>query len=200
MSPFALRLRTLNATHPEHAPMHEHVTFLRPEPPSSDTRRISAALPADLLEQVRERVRLLAVFLLIGFAVDPIFYFGSWAVVRLRGQPISPESYVLLGFQLAQVAACAASAALWWVARNRRISASRLHTIGLAYEVVICFVLAITTFWNDYVQSGALPSLTWIPVVIILFPLILPGPPARMLAASIAAARRHRSRSPCSTC
>ena len=167
--------------------MHEHVTFLRPEPPSSDTRRISAALPADLLEQVRERVRLLAVFLLIGFAVDPIFYFGSWAVVRLRGQPISPESYVLLGFQLAQVAACAASAALWWVARNRRISASRLHTIGLAYEVVICFVLAITTFWNDYVQSGALPSLTWIPVVIILFPLILPGPPARMLAASIAA-------------
>ena len=167
--------------------MHEHVTFLRPEPPSSDPRRISAALPADLLEQVRERVRLLAVFLLIGFAVDPFFYFVSWAVARLSGDPIPPAFSLLLGFQLAQCAACAASAALWWVARNRRISASRLHTLGLAYEIVICFVLAITTFWNDYLQDGALPSLTWIPVVIILFPLILPGPPARMLAASIAA-------------
>jgi serine/threonine-protein kinase len=167
--------------------LHEHVTFLRPEPPPSDPRRISAALPADLLEQVRERVRLLAVFLLIGFAVDPVLYFGSWAVARLSGYPISPESSVFLGFQLAQSAACAASAALWWVARNRRISASRLHTLGLAYEIVICFVLAITTFWNDFLKDGALPSLTWIPVIIILFPLILPGPPARMLAASIAA-------------
>ncbi len=167
--------------------MHEHVTFLRPGSPPSDAPRISAALPADLLEQVRERVRLLAVFLLIGFAVDPTFYFGGMAVARLSGYPISPESYVFLGFQLAQCAACVASIALWWVARNRRISASRLHTLGLAYEIVICFVLAITTFWSDYLQTGALPGLTWIPVVIILFPLILPGPPGRMLVASIAA-------------
>ena len=160
--------------------MHEHVTFLRTGSRASDPGRISAALPADILEQVRERVRLLAVFLLIGFAVDPIFYFGSLAAALTTGRPVSPESHVILGLQLAQAGACALSAALWWVARDRRISASRLHTLGLAYQVMICFVLALATFWDEDLRRGALPSLTWIPVVIILFPLILPGPPARM--------------------
>ena len=32
-----------------------------------------------------------------------------------------------------------------------------------------------------------MPPLTWVPTVIILFPLIMPGPPRRMLAAAIAA-------------
>ena len=104
--------------------MHEHVTFLRPDPRSSDSRRISSALPADLLEGVRERVRLLAVFLLIGFSVDPIFYFGTMALALGAGYPIAAESYAVLGFQLAEAGACAASAGLWWVARNRKISAS----------------------------------------------------------------------------
>jgi hypothetical protein len=32
-----------------------------------------------------------------------------------------------------------------------------------------------------------LPNLTWVPAVVILFPLVMPGPPRRMLAAAIAA-------------
>ena len=82
----------------------------------------------------------------------------------------------------------AASAGLWWIARTRRVSASRLYTLGLLYEVAVCFVLSIRTFWEYYRDVGMLPNLTWVPAIIILFPLILPAPPRLMLGAALAAA------------
>jgi hypothetical protein len=82
----------------------------------------------------------------------------------------------------------------WWVARSRRVSATRLHTLGLTYEIIICFIIATITFWQYYVLNQMLPNLTWIPVVIILFPLVMPGPPRRMLAAAIAVENLGRER------
>ena len=94
--------------------MHEHVTLLPPE-----TRReeggLSSPLPPDLLEQVRGRVRLLTMLILIAFAFDPVLYFLAWSVATVAGVPLTAA-------------------------------------------------------------------------VVILFPLILPGPPRRMLAAAILAA------------
>lgn len=84
--------------------------------------------------------------------------------------------------------AAGASALLWWAAGNRKVSETRLHTLGLVYEVAICFVMAVATFWPFYLDNRTLPNLTWVPAVVILFPLILPGPPRRMLAAAILAA------------
>ncbi len=77
------------------------------------------------------------------------------------------------------------SAGLWLAARSPRVSASRLHTLGLAYEIVICFIIATITFWQCYIVNGILPNLTWVPVVIVLFPLTC--------RARRAAARRRQS-------
>ena len=49
--------------------MPDHVTLLRPDA-RPDSGGISGALPADLLEQVRRRVRILALLLLAAFASD----------------------------------------------------------------------------------------------------------------------------------
>jgi serine/threonine protein kinase len=76
---------------------------------------------------------------------------------------------------------------VWWAARSPRVSASRLHTLGLAYEIAICFIIATITFWQYYLVNGILPNLTWVRVVIVLFPLIMPGSPGRKLAGAIAA-------------
>ena len=165
--------------------MHEHVTLLAPEAHSPDSKGISSSLPPDLLEQIRGRVRLLALLLLIGFAFDPLLYLVVWVLAKLAGYPVVLGN---LGFRLADLGAAVASAGLWWVARNRRISAARLHTLGLVYEVLICFIIALTTIWEYYNTKGILPNLTWVPAVVILFPLVLPGPPRRMLIAAVAAA------------
>jgi hypothetical protein len=166
--------------------MHEHVTLLPPDP-RPDERGLSSSLPADLLEQVRGRVRLLSVLLLIGFAFDPVLYLLAWAVATLARVPLTAGAFARTGFMALSIGAVLASALLWWVAGNRRVSASRLHTLGLAYEVAICFVMAVVTFWEYYLDKGTLPNLTWVPAVVILFPLILPGPPRRMLAAALLA-------------
>lgn len=164
-----------------------HVTLIRPDAHPSSSRGISSALPPDLLEKVRGRVRLLALLLLVAFAFDPVFFFSDWGLATLRHKPKGSEFFVGLPFQWVNLAAVAASAALWRVAGNRRVSASRLHSIGLAYSIVICFVIAMISFWQFYLDKGILPNLTWVPGIVILFPLIMPGPPRRMLAAAITA-------------
>ena len=165
--------------------MHEQMTVLRPAAHSLGGHGISA-FPPEVLEQVRGRVRLLSGLLLLAFAFDLVVYAGNWLAI-LIGYP-APRGFLGTGaFQVVNVVAVAASAGLWWVAHSRRVSPTRLHTLGLIYEIIICFIIATITFWQYYLVNQMLPNLTWIPVVIVLFPLIMPGPPRRMLAAAIAA-------------
>jgi serine/threonine-protein kinase len=53
--------------------------------------------------------------------------------------------------------------------------------------VAICFIIGVSSYWSQYAESGQVPPLTWIPAVVILFPLIMPGPPRLMLWGAIAA-------------
>ena len=168
--------------------MHEHVTLLRPGARSLDGRGLSSGLPADLLEQVRGRVRLLAAFVFVASALDPVLFLVSWGVGVLRGDTPPAEFFATIPFRLVDVAMAAASAGLWWVARSRHVSPTRLYNLGLTYEITICFILALTSYWQFYLAKGVVTSLTWVPVVVILFPLIMPGPPRRMLIGAILAA------------
>jgi serine/threonine-protein kinase len=165
-------------------PMREHITLLGPSAASPDRSSLSA-LPPDLLEQVRGRVRLLALLLAAGFAVDPLLALVAWTIAAIARYPIA---FGNVSFILADAAVGLASLWFWWVAGRDRVSAGRLHTIGLAYQVVICFVITVSVYWQWYVEHGNLPPVTWVPLVIVLFPLVMPGPPRRMLAAAVMAA------------
>jgi hypothetical protein len=59
-------------------------------------RGLSSSLPPDLMEQVRGRVRLLALLLLLAFSFDPLIYFGMWAIATIAGYPVVLGS---LGFR-----------------------------------------------------------------------------------------------------
>ena len=165
--------------------MPDHVTLLPPDRESPESGGVSASLPPDLLEQVRARIGVLALIILIAFSFDPFLYVLVWVLAKLLGYP---AHFGNLGFRLVDLCAVTASAGLLLIARNRKVPARRLHTLGLAYEVVICFVIALVTYWQYYNDKKVLPNLTWVPAVVILFPLVLPGPPRRMLVAAIAAA------------
>jgi serine/threonine-protein kinase len=169
--------------------MPEHITLFRPgTSPPSRGRGLSSALPPDLLEQVRGRVRLLAAFFAIGFAIDPVFYFAGYGVAAFNGVPLPGDFLKRLPFQWANLGAMAASIVVWGVARHPILTPSRLLTLGLVYEVIICFVTAFGTMWEYYIVRHHLPFMTWAYTVVILFPVILPGPPGRMLLGAIAAA------------
>jgi len=70
--------------------MHEHVTLLGPQASPGDSSRISA-LPRDLLDQVRGRVRLVSLLLLFTNAVGPVLFVVSWCVGVLGGDQPPPE-------------------------------------------------------------------------------------------------------------
>lgn len=149
---------------------------------------ISTSLPADLVEQIRGRVRLLAVLLFIGFAFDVAVFLAEWIAAALKLRALPSDFFDFAAFQWVYLAAAAGSASLWWAAGRRRVSPSRLHVLGLVYEVLICAVIAVSSTWQHYLDRGQLPNLTWVPTIVVLFPLIMPGPPRRMLAAAIASA------------
>ena len=168
--------------------MDQRVTLLQPDVRSQDGPGISSTLPADLLEQVRGRLGLLALLMLVAFAIDPLLFFGGWAVRTLNGDSAPGDFIRDAAFYWSDVGVVVASLAIWWIARRSRIPTARLYVLGLLYEVAICFVIALRTFWEYYRDVGILPNLTWAPAVVILFPLVLPAPPRTMLAAAFAAA------------
>ena len=155
------------------------VTFVRPAAGRGDS--LAGSLPPDLLEQVRKRVALLAILLAIAFSFDPAFAL----VRRLTSQPSQPNELLSV---LIDLFAVAVSLLVWGAARSRRISTARLHTIGLCYEVAICLTIGLVAHWNYVTEHGHLPDLTWVPAIVIFFPLVLPGPPRRMLIAAIVSA------------
>ncbi len=161
--------------------MHEQVTLLGPQATPGETPRISA-LPRDLLEQVRGRVRLLAGLMLIGFALDPAIFLIGWTIATLSGMPVI---FGNVGFVLTDCAVVLVSLGVWWLSGEGRVSPSRLLTLGLVYEVAICFALAFTAYWQWTLDLGVVPPMTWVPAVIIFFPLVMPGPPRHMLAAAL---------------
>lgn len=166
--------------------MKEHVTLLRPDAAPADSGRVSGALPPDLLDQVRGRVRLLALLLTVAFALDPLIYAVRLALVAFGGAAEPADLSAALPFALTNVGGVVVSAGLWLAAG--RVSASRLLALGLAYEVAVCLVIALTANWQHALEFGVVPNMTWVPAVVILFPLVLPGPPRRLLAGAVAAA------------
>jgi serine/threonine-protein kinase len=170
-----------------HLTMHKHVTLLQREAPTPGSRGFASALPPDLLEQVRGRVQLLAALVFCAFSFDILVYSIEWIVVTVQGIPKPAHMEGAGEFQWVNLAAVTVSGILWWSARKGHKSPTRLLTIGLFYEVVICAVISVLGIWQHYIQFHMVPNLTWVPAMIILFPLILPGPPRQMLVAAIAA-------------
>ena len=163
--------------------MDQRVTLVRPD----DARGGSSALPADLLDRVRGRLGFLALLMAGAFALDPLLFFGSAAVARLSGHTLPAGTFRDASFYVGDAGVVVASVAIWWMSRNRRFPAHRLLAVGLLYEIAVCFVIALRTFWEYYRDTGILPNLTWAPAVLILFPLILPARPRQMLIATAVA-------------
>ena len=130
-----------------------------------------------MLEEGRRRLGLLALLMAFAFAVDPFFYALTWVLARTGGRPLEPGYLADLPFYLGDLVVVALSLCLGFAARSGRVirEAARLLDAGLVYEVALCFWLALRTYWEYFHDTGMLPNLTWVPAVIILFPLIVPA-------------------------
>jgi eukaryotic-like serine/threonine-protein kinase len=77
------------------------------------------------------------------------------------------------------------SAVVFFLAPRLADNPSRLVNVALGFEIVLAFAIAVIDQWEPRVVEG---RLSWICVLVIMQPAIVPSPPGKTLAASLIAA------------
>jgi hypothetical protein len=161
--------------------MHEQVTLLAPEPPEPAAPAVSSGLPADLLGQSAERLRVLAllyaaVFFLSG-VLPALVFPGDRA--RFLSTPLqwAPSAVGILVAMLVAVAI-----------PRLRVSLPVILRLGLLFEIVSSYAIAAAEFADPRALADhrGMLGLSWVAVWVVLFTVVVPTPPRRALAAALA--------------
>ena len=164
--------------------------LIGPEPhgtPVDPTSRRSTprALPGDLLKEASRR---LSIFGLTGAALwlsGPILdKAAQWAL-----HPADPGWRTLGVEDLICVVGLIASLSMYWYARKDRGNPQRVLDVGLGYLVLTGFVIGLLWHWHPVPANWPPnPVISWVGVVILMFPAIVPTPPRKMLIAGLVTA------------
>jgi serine/threonine-protein kinase len=148
--------------------------------------RSQGSMPGDLLESARIRVRTACI------VVGALWFFVllmNRVVYPLLGRPVlsngmtwAPEQTVLIVVGFILSVACA-----WWVNRMHDNPVMAID-VGLAFEVVTALLVAFVTEWIPRSNTNAV---SWLCVVILLYPAIAPASPGKTLAAALASASTY---------
>lgn len=158
--------------------------LLDPRPITSPTGvgLASVPLPDDLALEAAGRLRiaclvfgtLWAVTLVVNHLVAP--YLGLPADQVIPWPPIADAL---------AVCSIAVSLIVYRLAPRAASIGGRLFTVAIAYEVATAFAVAVINQWQPQVLAG---RLSWLCVLILIFPSIVPGPPRTVLFGSLLAA------------
>lgn len=140
--------------------MKENVTILSKwseTTPERSARMSCFGLPAYLLEKARKRLRFLAL-LFVGMCVAAA---GIVAIIGQQGTRPLYGIYLICGI---------ASTFVYVISRIKSVRHSAVLNIGLAYEIVLCFVVSVGTMWSTIIDRGAPAELTWTCLLMWSFP------------------------------
>ncbi len=73
-------------------------------------------------------------------------------------------------------------------ARSKRIADVTALSVGLVYEVCLCWIVSFAAQHAAIEMVGRAPELTWASMIIVVFPMVIPLPPRRLLIASLVSA------------
>lgn len=160
---------------PARARIHPRVNTL-----ASGASGAHASLPDDLIEAGGHRLQIAAAI-----------WVGLWTIGLVMNHLVRPllnlpPSMVLEWPPLADLFAVVlilVSLALFRYAPT--LQGEKLVNVGLAYEVVLALAVGIVNQWNPAVLGG---RLSWLCVLILIHPMIVPGTPRKTLIASFLAA------------
>jgi serine/threonine-protein kinase len=151
-----------------------------PAPGVRDTRS-TTRLPDDLLaEQVRRLALLSAVLGALwtyGLSMDAFIL--KFVMPSVAGNPVA---------QGVEMAGILVSAAMFAYVRYAPHTADVKRSVGLGYMIANAIGVALLNTWATSPVYGAGPTVSWIAVLILVFSMISPTTPRRMLTASVVAA------------
>ncbi len=137
--------------------------------------RSNFGLTADLLEKARARLTFVALLFVIFCTLASIlvYAFARQSFEFLFGV------YLLNGL---------VSLLMFVLGKNRRLRHDLVLNLGLAYEVLLCLVVSLGYILSDYHEFGKASDITWVCILIVMFPLLIPCTPRRTLVTALAAA------------
>lgn len=140
-----------------------------------------SGLPLDILQEASRRLQF-ACLIWAALAATALLL-QNLIAPELIGEPLLPDRWPWPGNAIIS-AIVVVSLGLYWYLRRHNEDSRRALNIGLAYEVALAAGIGILNQWVPVKMNG--PS--WIAVLILLHPLIVPNTPRRVLVVSLIAA------------
>ena len=138
-------------------------------------------MPPDLLREAGRRLELFSLVVAAAFA----FALAINPIARLAGWYALPRPRTHAGVSVVMIVV---SLMVAWTARKGLLTPVRLIDLGLVYEVLVAFGIAIGDNLTPLSAERPLETISWLCVVIAMFPLVVPARPARTIVAGLAAA------------
>ncbi len=158
--------------------------LLDPRPSTSPTNGgvASVPLPDDLALEAAGRLRIAC---LVFSALWLISLVVNHLVAPYLGLPADQVIQWPLIADMLAVGALALSLVVYRLAPRAAGVGGRLYTIAIGYEVSMAFAIGVINQWQPQVLAG---RLSWLCVLILIFPSIVPAPPRTVLVGSLLAA------------
>jgi hypothetical protein len=148
---------------------------------SGEAFLVARGLPPDLLRLASLRLELASLVLAATYSLALVLT----NVLRAIGWRAQPHSLLhnIIGLTMLSL-----SMVLFWVSRRGRLAPIRLLDLGLLYEVMVALGISLQDNLVPLSPERPLDTVSWLCIWIVMFPLIVPAPPGKALAASLAAA------------
>ncbi len=142
----------------------------RPEPSS---------VSLELSERATQRLAFISGASMVLLALSSLLVLLAQPNIGPRMGTTRPLVLIPVGFVVSLV--------FFLVARSRRLRAATILHAGLAYLVILCFLIAVFGHWLPYSPSDVVRGPSPVTLPILLFAVMVPSPPKRMSLALILA-------------
>ena len=154
------------------------------DPPSVGVSTGRSTLPDDLLNEAAHRLAIVCLATAALWAANFLLvHFLHPMPGTLQAEQLARHAEWVPVFDLVGGATFLLSIALFWYTRRSRRSARFLLDLALVYEVLIALSIGLL----DY-AVGTPAGVSWIAVIILLFPSVIPSAPWKSLLAALTAA------------
>jgi serine/threonine-protein kinase len=154
-----------------------------PTVPSSQAGVAADELPDDLLREATERLGILAAVWAGLFVIGVIMNDLVAPLLHLPMRDLIPWGRAA---DVVAVLSIGLSVWLWRYTRRLTCQPRRALDLALGYEVVLAFGIGIVNQWEPHRLLAG--RLSWICVLVLLFPMLVPNTPRKTLIASLIAA------------
>ena len=148
-----------------------------PTPPARPPTVVPRGLPSAPPRELARRLTLTSLTIAAAYGVSLLL---AHALGAAGWQPLRPTGHNLIG-----AAIIVLSTAVAGVAHRDRLPPGRLLNLGLAYQVLVGLGIALQDNLHPNAFSRPLDEISWLAVLIVMFPLLVPAPLPKSLGASL---------------